>query len=82
MNNPKILQKNPYTIKVEKEKTYFWCSCGLSNKQPFCDNSHKKDGKFEPIKFVADINEELDFCGCKQSKRPPFCDGSHSWIKF
>ena len=57
MNNPKIPQKSPYTIKVEKEKIYFWCSCGLSSKQPFCDSSHKKDGKFEPIKFVADIDK-------------------------
>ena len=72
-------QKSPFKIKVEKGKTYFWCSCGLSQKQPFCDGSHKKEGKFKSIKFEANETEELDFCGCKQSGRPPFCDGSHSW---
>ena len=79
MEKPTSPQKSPYKIKVEKGKTYFWCSCGLSNKQPFCDGSHKKEGKFKSIKFLADENEELDFCGCKYSGRPPFCDGSHSW---
>jgi CDGSH-type Zn-finger protein len=82
MEKPVSPQKNPYTIKVEKSKTYFWCSCGLSKKQPFCDGSHKKESKFEPIKYIAEETEELDFCGCKKSGRPPFCDGSHSWAEF
>ena len=82
MNKPATHQKSPYKIKVEKGKTYFWCSCGLSLKQPFCDGSHKKEGKFKSIKFIATENEELDFCGCKMSGRPPFCDGSHSWKEF
>ena len=79
MNKPATPQKNPYKVKVEKGKTYFWCACGLSKKQPFCDGSHTKEGKFESIKFTAEESEELDFCGCKMSGRPPFCDGSHSW---
>ena len=82
MNKPTTPQKSPYKITVEKGKTYFWCSCGLSLKQPFCDGSHKKEGKFKSIKFIATENEELDFCGCKMSGRPPFCDGSHSWTEF
>ena len=75
-------QKGPYKIKVEKGKIYFWCSCGLSQKQPFCDGSHKKEGKFKSIKYLAEESEELDFCGCKRTERPPFCDGTHSWFKF
>ena len=78
MEKPTSPQKSPYKIKVEKGKTYFWCACGLSKKQPFCDGSHKKQGKFESIKYMADENEEIYFCGCKKTKNPPFCDGSHS----
>jgi len=82
MDKPATPQKGPYKIKVEKGKTYFWCSCGLSQKQPFCDGAHKKEGKFKSVKFLSTESEELDFCGCKISDRPPFCDGTHSWTKF
>ena len=47
MEKPVSVQKSPYKVKVEKDKTYFWCACGLSQKQPFCDGSHKKEGKFK-----------------------------------
>ena len=82
MEDPVTPQKSPYTIRVEKGKTFFWCACGLSKKQPFCDGSHKKEGKFKSIKYLAEESEELDFCGCKRTGRPPFCDGTHSWFKF
>ena len=83
MLKPESSTKVPYKVKVEKDKTYFWCSCGLSEKQPFCDGSHDKtEGKFKSIKFTANETEEVDFCGCKMSERPPFCDGSHSWKSF
>jgi len=82
MNKPATPQKNPYKVKVEKGKTYFWCACGLSQKQPFCDGSHKKERKFESVKYIAGESEELYFCGCKMTGRTPFCDGSHSWTKF
>ena len=68
----------PCKVKVEKDKIYFWCSCGLSNKQPFCDNSHNKEGLFKPVKYLAKSNKEVWFCGCKRTKHQPFCDGSHS----
>ena len=71
-------QKSPYKIDVEKGKAYFWCSCGLSKKQPFCDSSHKKDKRFLPFKFVASEAKKVFFCGCKMTKDQPFCDGSHS----
>ena len=82
MDKPATPQKSPYKIKVEKGKIYFWCACGLSQKQPFCDGTHKKEGKFISVKFLSTESEELDFCGCKMSGRPPFCDGTHSWTKF
>ena len=80
MEKPETIQKGPYKVKVEKDKTYFWCTCGLSQKQPFCDNSHRKEGKFKSLKFLAEDNKEICFCGCKITAHPPFCDGSH--LKF
>ena len=78
MENPTTPQKAPYKARVEKSKTYFWCACGLSLKQPFCDGSHKKEGKFKSLKYLAEESKEIYFCGCKMTKHPPFCDGSHS----
>ena len=78
MENPVIQQKNPYKVRVEKGKTYFWCACGLSLKQPFCDGSHKKERKFKSLKYLATESKEVFFCGCKMTQRPPFCDESHS----
>ena len=71
-------QKSPYKIKVEKDKAYFWCACGLSNKQPLCDGSHKKEGKFKSLKYFAAESKEVFFCGCKMTGHQPLCDGSHS----
>ena len=73
---PKIAQKGPFPIEVGEGKSYFWCSCGHSSKQPFCDGSHKDKG-FTPMKYTADVSKKMFFCGCKASGSPPFCDGSH-----
>ena len=78
MENSSTPQKSPYKVKVEKGKTYFWCACGISQKQPFCDGSHKKEGKFKSLKYLADDSKEIYFCGCKMTNHPPFCDGSHA----
>ena len=78
MKNPATPQKNPYKVMIEKDKVYFWCACGLSQKQPFCDGSHKREGEFKSIKYIAEESKEIFFCGCKMTKHPPFCDGSHS----
>ena len=64
-------------VEVEKNKSYFWCSCGLSSKQPFCDGSHKNT-EFNPVKFIADETKKMFFCTCKQTNNQPFCDGSHN----
>ena len=72
-----IVQKSPYAIEVESGASYYWCSCGSSANQPFCDGSHK-DSTFVPVKFEAEDTKTVYFCGCKHSSTKPFCDGSHS----
>ena len=76
---PKIAQKAPFKVEVEAGKSYFWCSCGQSSKQPFCDGSHKDTG-FTPTKYEADKDGAVFFCGCKHSDNGVLCDGSHSKI--
>lgn len=76
---PHIAQKAPYPMEVEAGKTYFWCACGLSQKQPYCDGSHKTTG-FTPVRFTAETTKKIWLCGCKQSANKPFCDGSHKGL--
>ena len=78
MEKPVSAQKSPYKVKVEKGKTYFWCACGLSLKQPFCDGSHRKEGKFKSLKYLATESKKMFFCGCKMTSNQPLCDGSYS----
>lgn len=77
MEKPVVSQKSPYGIEVEAGKAYFWCACGKSAKQPFCDGSHKDTG-FTPVKFEATQSKRVFFCGCKQTADQPLCDGSHN----
>ena len=74
---PIIAQKGPYPVEVEEGKNYFWCACGKSSKQPFCDGSHKGSG-FNPVKYTAEKTGKVFFCGCKASANQPRCDGSHN----
>lgn len=74
---PVIAQKGPYPVEVEAGKTYFWCSCGKSATQPFCNGAHKETG-MNPVKFTAEKSETIYFCGCKQTGRDVRCDGSHN----
>ena len=73
---PDIPQKAPYPVEVEAGKSYFWCACGRSKNQPFCDGSHKGTG-FSPVKYTAEADKRVFFCGCKHTQKPPLCDGSH-----
>ncbi|HXW70820.1 MAG TPA: CDGSH iron-sulfur domain-containing protein [Methylocella sp.] len=77
MAERRIAQKAPYPADVEAGKTYFWCACGRSNKQPFCDGSHKETG-LSPVAWTADKTGRFYFCGCKHSGNEPLCDGSHT----
>ena len=76
MAEPVMAQKSPYAVDVEAGRKYFWCACGLSRKQPFCDGSHKGT-EFTPVKFGVAEAQKVWLCGCKRSAKPPFCDGSH-----
>jgi len=77
MATPVVARPKPCLINVKAGRTYFWCSCGRSAKQPFCDGSHEGTG-FSPMKFKATKDDELLFCGCKHTRNGPFCDGAHT----
>ena len=64
-------------VEVEQDKSYYWCACGLSKKQPFCDGSHNGT-EFKPLPYKAVETKKLFFCACKQTDGQPFCDGSHN----
>ncbi len=74
---PHLAQKGPFAVEVEAGKRYFWCACGKSRNQPFCDGSHK-GGAFTPLAFTPDKTETVYLCGCKQSGHKPYCDGTHN----
>jgi CDGSH-type Zn-finger protein len=76
MNEPIVFQKSPI-VKEMEPGTYFWCACGRSATQPFCDGAHKGT-TFAPVKVQIDTKKVVAWCGCKHSKNMPFCDGSHS----
>jgi CDGSH-type Zn-finger protein len=76
MREPDIGGRAPIAIEVEAGKSYWWCACGRSKTQPFCDGSHK-DTPFTPVEFKAETSAKVFFCTCKRSARKPTCDGSH-----
>lgn len=74
-----IAQKGPYQVEVKEGSAYFWCTCGRSVKQPFCDGSHK-GSLFAPLRFVAETTGTINLCGCKSTDDKPFCDGAHNML--
>ena len=68
-NSPKVEEMEP--------GTYWWCSCGFSATQPFCDGAHKGKG-FAPVKVEIAEKRKVAWCMCKRTSNPPFCDGSHA----
>ncbi|MCH2337619.1 MAG: CDGSH iron-sulfur domain-containing protein [Pseudomonadales bacterium] len=77
MAEPNIAQKAPFPVDVTAGKKYFWCACGKSTNQPFCDGSHS-DTEFTPLAYEADKDRTLYFCGCKRTAGAPLCDGTHN----
>jgi len=71
-----VAATTPFGVDVEAGRSYWWCACGRSQKQPFCDGSHKGTG-ITPVQYEASESRKVWFCGCKQSKVAPMCDGSH-----
>jgi CDGSH-type Zn-finger protein len=80
MDQPVIAQKSPYAANVEEGNSYWWCACGRSKSQPFCDGSHKGTS-FSPVEYKADRTGTVFFCGCKRTSTPTMCDGTHSTLK-
>jgi CDGSH-type Zn-finger protein len=78
MTEPIIAQRSPYVVQ-ETPGDKFWCACGRSKNQPYCDGSHKGTG-LSPIKTAIDRARTVAWCGCKQSEGKPFCDGSHACL--
>lgn len=77
---PRIARYKPYYVELDEGRRVFWCSCGLSDNQPFCDGSHRGT-EFTPLPVVADGEREVLLCGCKHTKTPPYCDGSHNNLR-
>lgn len=75
MPDPEVPQKSPYILDSEPGD-HWWCACGRSSSQPFCDGSHKGTG-FQPIKITLEARKRMAWCGCKHSGSKPECDGTH-----
>ena len=75
MSEPTIAQKAPFNVELQAG-TYWWCACGRSANQPFCDGSHKGTD-FTPVKLEISEPANVWLCGCKHSGNKPHCDGSH-----
>jgi len=76
MTNPTIADNKPVKVALETDKKYYFCMCGRSGNQPFCDGSHK-DSEFSPMAFVCDESKDYYLCRCKHSGNKPYCDGTH-----
>ena len=77
MNKGQRAGNSALAIEVEQGKSYYWCSCGKSFKQPFCDGSHKGT-EFKTLAYKAELTKKVFFCVCKQTNDQRFCDGSHN----
>jgi len=77
MATPTIAQSKGYYFEIKAGQRYFWCACGRSTNQPFCDGSHKGT-EFSPVLYEAKADEDVIFCGCKHTATRPFCDGAHN----
>ena len=76
MSEPKVAGETPMVLQLE-EGAYYWCACGRSQNQPWCDGAHAGSG-IEPVAFTVEEPSTKALCLCKQTAGPPFCDGSHS----
>ena len=76
---PRVAQRGPYAVELEAGKNYYWCHCGRSKSQPFCDTSHAET-EFQPKVFTVTETKTYYLCGCKHTATAPFCDTSHELL--
>jgi CDGSH-type Zn-finger protein len=79
MSEPHVAAKAPIAVELEAGKNYAWCACGQSQKQPFCDGSHRGT-EFTPLVFKVEEKKTAYLCQCKHSKNKPYCDGTHKTL--
>ncbi|MBZ0263351.1 CDGSH iron-sulfur domain-containing protein [bacterium] len=79
MPKPVIVKKGPAELILEPGE-YWWCACGKSKTQPFCDGTHKEERLFKPKMFVIEEKTKIELCQCKHSAEAPFCDGTHASV--
>ncbi len=77
--NPIAAGSSPVCVEVASGRSYWWCACGRSARQPFCDGSHKGTG-ITPVQYTAETDGPVWFCTCKRTGTPPLCDGSHEHV--
>lgn len=78
-DEPVVVQKNPLVEDVDAG-TYYWCACGRSKNQPFCDGAHKETD-ITPVEVVVEEGGKKPWCMCKHTKTPPWCDGTHTKLE-
>jgi CDGSH-type Zn-finger protein len=74
---PTVAGTEPIAVELEAGDEVYWCTCGRSAGQPYCDGSHAGTG-FVPLPYTAPESGTAYLCACKHTKTPPLCDGSHS----
>jgi CDGSH-type Zn-finger protein len=79
MTAPQIAAREPIPIEIKAGQSYWWCACGRSKNQPFCDGSHK-GSEFSPKEFKVEADRTVYFCRCKHSGKAPLCDGTHKTL--
>ena len=80
MAEPRVAGTQPMSVEVTPRRKYWWCACGLSEKQPFCDGSHKGSG-LSPVMYESEEARTVWFCCCKQTGDRPLCDGTHNTLR-
>lgn len=78
-DEPIVAQTGPFQVELEAGKAYYYCRCGRSKSQPFCDGAHQGTG-IEPMRFTVEASGVYNLCGCKSTDDEPYCDGSHNII--